>query len=105
MKYVLAILALAVFSFGVSYLKVRPFREKNTNEPEKTCKAKIISKEVKSGTNKTGRSVMGYTYTIKFLTENGEELELYAYETEFGSLKEGMEGFLIYKGRYFVDFK
>ncbi len=105
MKYVLGLLAVAVLGFGVSYLKVRPFKEKSSNEPEKTIKAKIISKEVKRGTNETGRSVMGYSYAINFLTEDGEELELFAYETEFGGLKEGSEGLLTYKGRYFVDFK
>lgn len=105
MKYVLGLLVLAALCLIVSYLKVRPFKEENTNEPQKSCKAKIISKEVKSGTNKSGRSVMGYSYAIKFLTENGEELELYAYEAEFGSLKEGTEGLLIFKGEYFVDFK
>ena len=39
------------------------------------------------------------------MTEEGKELELFAYEIEFGGLKEGVKGELTYKGRYFVDFK
>lgn len=98
-----------VFIFGFmvffSYLRTLPFREKKNNEPEKTVKAKVISKEVKSGTNDTGRSMMGYSFSITFLTEDGKELELFASETEFGGLKENTEGMLTYKGRYFVEFK
>ena len=47
---------------------------------------------------------MGYSFVINFLTEDGQTLELYAYEIEFGGLKEGTRGVLTYKGRYFVDY-
>ena len=48
--------------------------------------------------------MMGYSFVINFLAEDGQTLELYAYEVEFGGLKEGMNGILTYKGRYFVAF-
>ena len=86
------------------YLRVRLFKEKPSKEPEKTVMATVISKEVKRGTQRTGRSNGGYSYAIHFLTENGQQLELYAYEVEFGGLKEGNHGLLTYKGRYFVCF-
>ena len=89
----------------VAYLKVRPFREKPSPEPEKTLRATVIAKEIRSGTGSSGRSHMGYSFVIRFRTEADQELELYAYEEEFGGLKEGMEGMLTYQGRYFVDFQ
>ena len=98
----LYILALMVLIF---YLRVIPFREKPCYEPEKAVPATIISKEIVSGTQRSGRSHMGYSFVITFRTADGENLELYAYEEEFGGLKEGMAGVLTYQGRYFVDFQ
>ena len=89
----------------VTYLKVCWTWEKPAQEPERTVTATVISKEVKSGTHETGRSMIGYSYLISFQTEDGQALELYAYEEEFGALKPGMTGTLTYKGRYFVDFE
>ena len=56
-------------------------------------------------TARNGLSKMGYSFVITFRTEEGETLELFAYEEEFGSLKEGASGTLTYQGRYFVDFR
>ena len=85
--------------------RVLPFKEKKAKEPEQTIMATVISKEIKSGTHGSGRSKGGFSYTITFMTEDGQELELFAYEIEFGALKEGMKGQLTYKGRYFLAFK
>lgn len=89
----------------ISFLKVRPFREKPSEEPEKSITATVIAKEIKQGTNATGRSVMGYSFLIRFLTEEEITLELFAHEIEFGRLKEGMKGTLTYQGRYFCSFQ
>ena len=86
-------------------LRVRLWGEKKTKEPEKTVMATVISKEVKRGTQRTGRSNGGYCYAVNFLTEDGKQLELYAYEIEFGGLKEGVKGQLTYQGRYFGRFE
>ena len=67
--------------------------------------ATVISKEIKAGTHGAGRSKGGFSYTVSFLAESGETLELFAYELEFGSLKEGVRGLLSYQGRYFVRFQ
>ena len=87
------------------YLRVRLWGEKKTKEPVKTVIATVISKEVKRGTQRTGRSNGGYSYAVSFLAEDGKQLELYAYEIEFGGLKEGVKGLLTYQGRYFVRFE
>ena len=91
--------------FLIAYLRVRPFKEKQTKEPEKTVRATVFLKEVKQGVLDTGRSNHGCSYVIHFMTEDSQKLELYAYEIEFGGLRKGMQGMLTYKGRYFVDFE
>lgn len=102
------ILAFVYFTAGallIAYLRVHWFREKPTQEPERTVTATVVSKEIKSGTNETGRSMMGYSFQVTFRTKEGEMLELYTYEVEYGALKEGMTGTLTYRGRYFVSFQ
>lgn len=89
----------------VFYLRVRWFMEKPSTEPERSVMATVISKEVKEGTNLSGRSMMGYSFVVNFQTEDGQTLELYAYEIEFGGLQVGMKGTLTYQGRYFVSFQ
>ena len=92
-------------AFLAAYAKAHWWQEKPTKAPLKTVTATVVSKEVKSGTYQSGRSKGGYSYTITFVTEDGQELEVFAYELEFGGIKEGMTGMLTYQGRYFVDFK
>lgn len=100
----LGLITMAGGSFAVIYVWVSSFQEEPSNEPERTVTATVVSKEVLEGTNATGRSMMGYSFLIIFRTAEGQILELYAYEVEFGGLKEGMTGQLTYQGRYFVDF-
>ena len=88
----------------VFYLRIRLFQEKPSTEPEVTVPATVISKEVRQGTNQSGRSMMGYSFVVTFRTEEGQLLELFAYEIEFGGLQAGMTGTLTYQGPYFVSF-
>lgn len=89
----------------VSYLKMRVFREKKSKAPVMTVPATFLSKEVKPGTYRAGRSVMGFSFLVNFATEDGVKLELFAYEEEFGALEEGTRGLLTYQDRYFLAFK
>ncbi len=95
---------LALFLF-IFYMYARAFQEKPAMEPVKTVQAAVIAKEIVSGTHHSGRSQMGYSFVVTFRAENDQTLKLFAYEEEFGGLKEGMAGELTYQGRYFVDFK
>ena len=104
-NFILVLVYAAAAGLLVMYMRVRWFLEKPSNEPERTVAATVISKEVQEGTNRTGRSMMGYSFLITFRTDSGETLDLYAYEVEFGALKEGMKGNLTYQGRYFVAFE
>ena len=92
-------------ALAISYLKAHWFLEKPSSGPEQSVIATVISKEVTAGTHQTGRSKGGFSYVIRFLTKDGQPLDLYAYEVEFGSLKEGMCGLLTFQGRYFVRFQ
>lgn len=105
MNDILNVLVIVVVALLISFLKAYWFQEKKTKEPEKTVMATVVSKEVKSGTHQSGRSKGGCSYAVNFLTKDGQSLELFAYEIEFGGLKEGMSGLLTYRGRYFVDFQ
>lgn len=93
------------FFLLLSYLRVLPFQEKPSYEPERTVAATVVSRKVQSGTHRSGRSQCGYSFVVNFQTDDGQTLELYAYEVEFGGLREGMKGMLTYKGRYFVAFR
>ena len=101
--FIVGVLALMGFVF---WIRVLPFQEKKTREPERTAKAEVITRRVETGANRTGRSSgMGYNYRIVFRLEDGTELALYAYDHEYGGLKEGMTGMLTWKGPYFVCFE
>lgn len=89
----------------VAWLKVHWAQETPTTEPERTVTATVVSKEVVSGTRGAGRSKLGYSFVIHFATEDGRRLEIFAYEEEFGRMREGMQGQLTFRGRYFVDFE
>lgn len=103
--YIIAVVYGLAFFLLISYLKVLPFQEKPSWEPKRAVNAKVVSKEVRSGTHGSGRSQVGYSFVVNFQTEDGQTLELYAYDVEYGGLREGMNGVLTYQGRYFVDFK
>lgn len=101
--FIVGTLALMGFVF---WLRVLPFREKKTDEPERTANAEVIARRVESGTNRSGRSSgMGYNYRIIFRLKDGTEIALYAYDHEYGALREGMTGILSWKGPYFVGFE
>jgi len=106
MKTLLLIVGMLALMGLVYWLRVLPFREKKTSEPERTAKAELISRQVETGANRTGRSSgMGYNYRILFRLENGSEVSLYAYDHEYGALREGMTGTLTWKGPYFIRFE
>ena len=103
--HIVAVVYGASFFLLISYLRVLPFQEKPSYEPERTVEATVVSRNVQSGTHRSGRSQAGYSFVVVFQTGDGQSLELYVYDIEFGGLKEGMHGILTYRGRYFVDFQ
>lgn len=106
MKTALIFFGLLALCLLVFWLRTFPFREKKTREPERTARASVLSRRVQSGNPiRSGRSTQGYTFLVTFRLEDGSELELYAYDEEYGGLTEGLEGQLTWKGPYFVSFE
>ena len=106
MKTVLFVAGMLVLMAFIFWLRTFPFRERKTKESERTAKAEVVSRQVETGANRTGRSSgMGYNYRITFRLEDGTEVALYAYDHEYGGLKEGMTGKLTWKGPYFIRFE
>jgi len=105
MKTVLFVAGMLVLMAFIFWLRTFPFRERKTKEPERTANAEVVSRQVETGANRTGRSSgMGYNYRITFRLEDGTEVALYAYDHEYGGLKEGITGKLTWKGPYFIRF-
>lgn len=104
-RFIVTLVYVFVSCLAISYLKVRWTLEKPSTEAVRSVAATVVSKSVKSGTHQSGRSVMGYSFVVNFLTGDDRPLELYTYEIEYGSLKEGMKGVLTYQGRYFLRFE
>lgn len=106
MKFAVYAALVIAGTFGIFWLHAFPFTQKKTRQPERTAQASVISRRVQSGNPiRSGRSAgFGYTFPMTFRLEDGEELELYAYDHEYGALREGMEGVLTWKGPYFVSF-
>lgn len=105
MKTVIYAILILAAVFLICWLKVLPFTEKKTRDPEQSAHAKILSRRIQSGNpHRSGRSTLGYTFMVTFELDDGTQMELYAYEVEYGGLQEGMTGILTWKGRYFVHF-
>ena len=106
-QFTVSIVLVALLCAAVMWLRTFPFREKKTKEPERTAKAKLLSRRVQSGNPiRSGRSSgMGYTYVALFRLEDGQEIELYAHDYEWGALADDSVGTLTWKGPYFVSFE
>ena len=103
--YIMAVVYGLVFFLLICCLRVLPFREKPAREPKQAVMATVISREVRPGIHGSGRSQGGYSFVVHFQTEDGQNLELYTYDIEYGGLREGSAGILTYQGRYFVSFR
>ena len=101
---ILSIVYITAAALLFAYIRARGWLETPSKEPEKSVVATVVSKDVIRGTHGAGRSIGGYSFVVNFLTEDNQALELFTYEIEFGSLKEGMHGILTYQGKYFVCF-
>lgn len=105
MKTAVFVIFIIAGLFLISWLKVFPFTEKKTKAPEQSARAELLSRRIQSGNpHRSGRSHMGYTFLLTFRLDDGSQRELYAYEEEYGALREGMTGNLTWKGNYFVSF-
>ncbi len=100
--YILAAIAIPV---GICFLWVLPFREKKSTEPQQTAPATLVTREIRRGSDRSGRSRVGFNHVLIFQLSDSRKLELYSYEEEYGALREGMAGNLTWQGRYFVNWE
>lgn len=101
----IAALALLFLGGGLLFrLRTRPFRAKHAGASQRTARAELISRRVEAGTRRSGRAPgTGRSFLLTFRTEDGETVELLAYDFEYGALREGMAGALTWSGKYYVN--
>ncbi len=105
-EFLLPFACLAAFGLFVMWLRTLPFREKRSREPEQTAHARLLSRRVETGTNRTGRSSgLGYNYVVTFQLNDGSILELYTHDVEYGALREGMSGKLSWHKQNMTGFE
>lgn len=70
-----------------------------------SCSAVITSKRMEySNTPQIRYAGNRWNYLVTFLCGDGHEVDLYVIESEYGELKEGMEGNLVYQGKKMLSF-
>ena len=91
-------------SISKALFGMRDVKKLNCDDPEQTAHARLLSRRVETGANRTGRSSgLGYNYVVTFQLNDGSILELYTHDVEYGALREGMSGKLSWQGRYFTN--
>lgn len=101
----LVILIYILIAGFIFWFRAFPFREKRSDDPQRTTHARLTRRYIKSGADRSGRSRVGFNHVLVFTRDDDTQVELYAYEEEYGALREGMEGHLTWQGKYYVDFR
>ena len=97
---IVMIIAIIVVVALVYDLCIRLWRKMRSKEPKKTVVARAVFKEVQKGVQDNGPS-----YSVCFLTVDGQPLELFPSEAEFNAIKEEVKGNLTYQGSRFISFQ
>ena len=102
-----------IFLFAFLYIFYRRwvFRDKDDKGPKLTGHATVKSRRVGQGnyqgqapTRYQGNTRGNWNYFVTFTLSDGEEIELYAFESEYRALKEGISGQLTWQGKQFLEF-
>ena len=85
-------------------------KHKNDQSPRVTANAKVVSKRMQVGQNRSGDNDMmrSYTYSKYFVTfefESGDRLELPVDGSDYGLLVEGDTGKLSFQGTRYLGFQ
>ena len=111
------LLFLVVFIFILStiigsFVSGAKRKRKNDQSPRVTADAKVVSKRMQVGQNRSGRGsddmMRSYTYSKYFATfefESGDRLELPMEGSDYGLLVEGDSGKLTFQGTRFLGFQ
>ena len=109
------LLFLIVFVFVIStivgtFVSKAKRERKNDQSPRLTAEAKVVSKRMQVGQNRSGDNDMmrSYTYSKYFVTfefESGDRLELPVDGSDYGLLVEGDTGKLSFQGTRYLGFQ
>lgn len=115
MDTVFPLLFLIVFIFILSmiigsFVSGAKRKHKNDQSPRVTANAKVVSKRMQVGQNRSGDNDMmrSYTYSKYFVTfefESGDRLELPVDGSDYGLLVEGDAGKLSFQGTRYLGFQ
>lgn len=115
MDTVFPLLFLIVFIFILSmiigsFVSGAKRKHKNDQSPRVTANAKVVSKRMQVGQNRSGDNDMmrSYTYSKYFVTfefESGDRLELPVDGSDYGLLVEGDTGKLSFQGTRYLGFQ
>lgn len=115
MDTVFPLLFLIVFIFILSmiigsFVSGAKRKHKNDQSPRVTANAKVVSKRMHVGQNRSGDNDMmrSYTYSKYFVTfefESGDRLELPVDGSDYGLLVEGDTGKLSFQGTRYLGFQ
>lgn len=91
-------------SISKALFGLRDVKKLNSDEPEQTASAVVVSRTVQRTNNITSFQESPWQYIIVFQLESGAELELNATEEAYGKIKEGTSGTLIWQGENLIAF-
>lgn len=86
-----------LFSFLYIFFQRWVYRDKDDKGPKLTGRATVKSHRVEQG-RFHGKAPGKWLFIVTFTLSDGEDLDLYTFETEFRALKDGTAGQLTWQG-------
>lgn len=83
---------------------LRDVKKLNSNEPEQTASATVMSRKVQRTSQITSFQESPWLYQVVFRLESGETLELLTSENAYGQLKEETAWTITWQGGELVSF-
>ncbi len=100
-----------LFAFLYIFYQRWIYRDKDDKGPKLTGPATVKAHRVAQGnyqgqapTRYQGNTCGNWNYFVTFTLSDGEEIELYTFESEFRALQEGASGQLTWQGKQFLEF-
>lgn len=91
-------------SISKALFGLRDAKKLNDDQPEQTAAAQVLSRSVQRTNNITSFGENPWLYRVVFHLESGEELPLLTTEENYGAMKEGTSGTLVWQGENVISF-
>ena len=92
-------------SISKALFGMRDAKKLNSDEPEQTAKAAVLSRTVERTNSITSFQESPWLYLAVFRLENGEELQLKVKEADFPQLKEDTSWTITWQGDELLSFE